>query len=270
MSYYVRFKVASKECVARNTYSLRLKCLGFAPRVKPGQFFMVWLPSIDEFPLSPSSIDESKGEVRLTFVVRGDGTRALASRAVGDMIFMRGPYGNGFRFTSKSPILIVGGGVGTAPLIPLVKQLSESRRDVHVVVGAKSSSDLVHTDELSRLLGEEKVTVATDDGTAGVKGTSVDASRLLLEKIRFSYVYACGPEPMLFKLHRLLLKLGIPHQMLLERYVKCALGVCGSCLIDGFRLCSDGPVFSSSRLKRMKEFGTFSRTSSGERLPINP
>ncbi len=241
-------------------------------KMAPGRFVMVWLPGVDELPLSPSGYGYEGPTLRLTFKVRGEGTRALASLDPGNKIFIRGPYGRGFTIphfdpSQKESVLVIGGGAGVAPLLPLVKVLASSSLRPYVVCGFRRANEAFFIDELSKLVGGNLI-VATDDGSLGLKGTAVDAAKELLNSKDVSYAFACGPEEMLFVLHKTLLDKGIPHQMSLERYVKCAIGVCGSCAIDGLRLCREGPVFDHVTLSRLKEFGCSRRSPSGSREPI--
>lgn len=273
--YYIRGFLRSKKREAENVFShiVHLNDSKVVRKLKPGRFIMVWLPGNDEFPLSPSLYNCESSIIRLTFKVVGPGTRALASLNPGSTIFVRGPYGNGFASTLvresslKGSVLVVGGGVGVAPLLPLIEALAKASINLHVVFGFRSSIDAFFIDEACKLVGEN-LTVTTDDGSLGIKGSAVDAVGELLKSKKFSYAFACGPEPMLFKLHKLLSNREVPHQMLIERYVKCALGICGSCVIDGLRLCKEGPVFDDAVLKKMKEFGCFKRLASGVREPI--
>ncbi|MEM4920344.1 MAG: dihydroorotate dehydrogenase electron transfer subunit [Candidatus Nezhaarchaeales archaeon] len=273
--YYFKGIITSKKKESENVFShtIFFEDNKILRKMKPGRFVMIWLPGCDEFPLSPSFYDITSSTMRLTFKIVGLGTKALASMNPGQAIFVRGPYGNGFAIppitglSREKPLLIVGGGVGIAPLLPLIHVITKNSLDLHVVCGFRSILDTFFVDEIYRFVGEN-LTITTDDGSMGIKGTAVNAVRELLKRKHFSYAFACGPEPMLFKLHKMLSYKGIPHQMLLERYVKCALGVCGSCVIDGFRLCKEGPVFDNMVLKRLSEFGCFKRLPSGIKEPI--
>ncbi|MEM4576881.1 MAG: dihydroorotate dehydrogenase electron transfer subunit [Candidatus Nezhaarchaeales archaeon] len=273
--YYVKCILKEKKEEAKHIFShtVYFNDKRIVTKLKPGRFVMVWLPGIDEFPISPSGYSLEPLTMKLTFKVRGPGTEALASLRPGDVFFLRGPYGNGFTVPNEvtlktsNTVLIVGGGVGLAPLMPLIESLISSSLKIHVVCGFKNSGEAFFIKELSSLLGED-LTIATDDGSIGLKGTAVDAVKELLKLKHFSYAFACGPEAMLFKLHSMLLSNGIPHQMLIERYVKCALGVCGSCAVDGILLCKEGPVFNDVVLKSLKEFGQFKRLASGVREPV--
>jgi len=270
--YYFKGKLKDKRREAEGLFSmtLQLNDRKAMRKAKPGRFVMIWLPGIDELPLSPSGYEDST--LRLTFKVRGEGTKALASLNLGDRVFVRGPYGRGFaipraNLSREGDVLILGGGVGVAPLLPLVEALLSSSLRPYVVCGFRSVNEALFVDELSKLVGSDLI-VATDDGSLGFKGTVVDAARELLSSKNISYAFACGPEEMLFVLHKMLLGKGIRHQMLLERYVKCAIGVCGSCVIDGLRLCREGPVFDDLVLSRLKEFGRFRRSPSGAKEPV--
>ena len=270
--YYFEGLLNEKRAEAEGLFSvtLRFKDRKVVRGARPGRFVMAWLPGVDELPLSPSGYDYECLALRLTFKVRGEGTRALASLSPGDRVFIRGPYGKGFTIPQADFMrraLVVGGGVGIAPLLPLIEALASSSLRPYVVCGFRSASEALFVNELSKLVGDDLV-IATDDGSLGLKGTAVDASRKLLEHKTFSYAFACGPEEMLYALHKMFLSKGIRHQMLLERYVKCAIGVCGSCVIDGLRLCKEGPVFDDVTLSRLKEFGRLRRSPSGAREPV--
>lgn len=273
--YYIKGVLKDKKKESESIFShiVQFNNSKIIRRLKPGRFVMVWLPRSDEFPLSPSFYDHESSTMRLTFRVVGPGTKALASLNPGHTIFVRGPYGNCFiippiiKSSHEKSVLVVGGGVGIAPLLPLIEVLARTSMNLHVVCGFKSAVEVFFIDEISKF-ARENLVVATDDGSVGFKGTVIDAVKELLKLKNFSYAFACGPEPMLFKLHRMLLSEEIPHQMLLERYVKCALGVCGSCIIDGLRLCKEGPVFDDTTLKRLSEFGHFKRLASGIREPM--
>ncbi len=236
-------------------------------KIRPGRFIMVWLPGIDEFPLSPSRYDHKSCSIEVTFKIRGEGTRALSLLNVGDKVFIRGPYGNGFKLpkTRQGYILLVGGGVGLAPLMPLIEELLSRKFKVKIIAGFRSSKAAFFLDRIGKMLDYQKCFIATDDGSLGLKGSAVDVALKVLKEARPSYAYACGPEAMLFNLHKLLLNYNIPHQMLIERYVKCAIGICGSCAINGLRVCKDGPVFTDKVLRTLRDFGFYRRSPSGTR-----
>jgi dihydroorotate dehydrogenase electron transfer subunit len=107
------------------------------------------------------------------------------------------------------------------------------------------------------------VIITTDDGSLGIRGFTTDALKGLLKEESFDCVYTCGPEMMMKKVFGLCKEFGVECQASLERYMKCGIGVCGQCCIDGLRVCKDGPVFSSEQLRKLDEFGVFERNKSG-------
>jgi dihydroorotate dehydrogenase electron transfer subunit len=135
---------------------------------QPGQFVMVWVPNVDEVPMSISSWDSP--EMGITVQSIGDATQALVSMSKGDWIGIRGPFGNPFSTNSKKS-LVVGGGVGIAPLKPLVYNLLDGGSEVTLVLAAKTENELIYLEEFENLKHSNlKVEIATDDGSLGLKG----------------------------------------------------------------------------------------------------
>jgi len=231
----------------------------------PGQFAMVWLPDVDEVPMSLSHICD--GEVGITVKAVGEATKALCSLQKGDRVRMRGPFGRGFTVKGRSP-LIVAGGVGSAPLLPLAAAIVNAGAKPTLVIGAKRKAEFVLIDEFKDL-GIE-ILIATDDGSAGFRGT---ASRLLEEtldaKANYDSLYACGPEQMLESVAEIAKKRNIWGQAALERIMKCGIGVCGSCAINEKLVCKDGPVFDFTELNGLKDFGSVKRDLSGRARLLN-
>ncbi len=222
-------------------------------RPSPGQFYMVWIPGIDEFPMSISYIGNLKG-----FTVKkiGAGTSRMHDLHVGDRLWIRGPYGNGFEIT-EGKALVVGGGSGMATLAPLIEKLDN--RDI--IIAAKSKDELVF---LNRFRDLEPI-IATDDGSMGYHGLATNLAEKLLVENDYDIVYTCGPEPMMSAMVQIAKKYGVEIQASLERFMKCGIGICDSCSINGYRVCVDGPVFNSSILFSMTEFGKVRRTPSGKK-----
>ncbi|MFY9546159.1 MAG: dihydroorotate dehydrogenase electron transfer subunit [Candidatus Methanoculleus thermohydrogenotrophicum] len=222
---------------------------------RPGQFVMVWVPGVDEIPMalsSPSSI---------TVLKVGDATAALFAMREGDRIGIRGPYGNGFTVTGRT--LAIAGGVGASPLLPLV---AAGKVDTFLL-GARTSAELLFAD---RIREATTLMIATDDGTAGYHGFVTDLiSRVDLAD--FSHICVCGPEVMMAAVLDILDREGCVErgQFSLNRYMKCGVGLCGSCCTDphGLRVCRDGPVFSGDVLIG-SEFGHYARDASGRRHEI--
>ena len=205
----------------------------------PGQFAMLWLPGLDEKPFSFSGIDP------LAFTVQrvGPFTTALHGLAAGDRVWLRGPLGRGFSLC-EGPVLLVCGGCGAAPLHYLAQVARRAGRAVHAVLGARTAAGLFFQDRDAAL--GCTVHLATDDGSVGHRGTATDLAASLLDGgISVGAVYACGPEPMLDVAYLLARDHGLPCQLSYEAYMRCGIGVCGSCAIGGCLVCRDGPVFDA-------------------------
>ena len=250
----------------------RVKTLFFSDKLcsnaKAGQFIMVWIPRVDEIPLSLSSINMN-GFSSITVAEVGEATKALNRMETGDLIGIRGPFGNHFEIFGRKA-LVVGGGIGMAPLMPLIRELLNESVEVKVLFGVKSGKDLLFTKWLEELSSKDnmELIITTEDGSYGLKGLVTDLAERILSSERFDVIYSCGPERMLYKMFILAEEHNIPIEVSLERIMRCAIGICGSCVIGGYRVCRDGPIFRSKQLKEIKEFGRFKRGFSGEVEPI--
>ena len=234
--------------------------LHFRDRAKasPGQYYMIWVPGVDEIPMSLCEIGGLKG---IAIHAKGEATRALAAMEPGDRIGVRGPYGRGFE-PRKGRALVVGGGTGIACLTPLVEVLARNGARPTVVIGAKTASELLFVDRNRRMAD---VVVTTDDGTEGRKGLATDAVYELLTSGGFRQLYACGPEPMLKMMLALAGCPAIPVQLSLERYMKCGIGICDSCAMGGRHICVEGPVMDGRTVMTLPEFGVFRRDACGRK-----
>ncbi|MGQ9513615.1 MAG: dihydroorotate dehydrogenase electron transfer subunit [Thermoproteota archaeon] len=230
----------------------------------PGQFIMVYVPGFDEIPISVADIEGTV--IKIAVKALGECTEALSKKKKGDLIGVRGPYGNGFKLFGGR-VLLVGGGTGTAPLLLLAKRLSNSCSEITSIIGATTGEQLLFCKALSKYC---KVKPVTEDGSVGEKGMAYDLAKNEILSGRFDYVYACGPEPMMVKLVELCLKERVQIQCSLERWFKCGVGLCGSCVLDdlGLRVCTDGPVFSGDQLARVSDFGRYYRNASGSKVPF--
>ena len=233
-----------------------------APEAQPGQFVMLWLPGVDEKPMSIAC----PAPLTLTVARVGEFTTALHGRKVGDRVGWRGPYGRGFTLREDRPALLVSGGCGVGPLYFLASQATERGIPTTVALGARTAFDLPYVEQF-RALGVNLIP-ATDDGSLGYKGFVTDAIGEFANRDSQLAIYACGPEQMLVQIHRLCRERGIPGQLSLERHMKCGFGICGQCALDGFLVCQDGPVFDVEQLGGLRDFGQAHRSATGRRLPI--
>ena len=201
----------------------------------PGQFAMLWLPDLDEKPFSILSADP----LSFTIAAVGPFTRALTHLRPGDTLWWRGPYGRPFTPTGRDHVL-VGGGYGVAPMLFLAQTLLPRGHRVRTIIGARTAADLLLAQE-THVAGAE-LTLTTDDGSAGRKGRVTDALAPMLASSPPDTLYACGPHPMLEALAAACAPAGVPTQLSWEAYMRCGIGICGSCEHASHLLCADGPV----------------------------
>ncbi len=227
-----------------------VKTLEFDKELKfiPGQFIMVWIPGVDEIPISLS------GPNQITVKNVGDASAALHKLKQGDHIGIRGPYGNGFAIPGRK-ILVVGGGVGIAPMKALAQY---GEKDFTAIIGAQTTNELFFKDYFPDLH------VCTDDGSEGEKAFVTVVTERLLQENKFDAVAACGPEIMLKFLFQICEKYDVPVFFSMERWMKCGFGICGHCAVDptGWRACKEGPV-ATSEVLRNSEFFNYKRDQAG-------
>jgi len=238
--------------------------LDWDPKVLPGQFVMVWLPGIDEVPMGFSSIGPS---VAITVQRMGEATKALCALAPGDRVGVRGPFGKGFQLLEGKRCLLVGGGNGVGPLVPLAEALVANGCRVYSAVGARTHEELLFIDRLEGI-GGASPGVATDDGSKGHHGFVSNLAERLMDEDRPDVVYTCGPELMMRKVADACWDRRIPFQASLERYMKCGIGLCDACACGQYLVCRDGPVLSGDQLLEVPDFGSFKRGPSGRKVPF--
>ena len=227
----------------------------------PGEFVMIWNFK-NEKPMSISQINDN--ELAITVKNIGEFTSQLHDLDIGDKIGVRGSYGNGFNnsFEGKK-ILAIGGGVGMAPINAIVSDLIKKGNTIDVVAAAVTKDELLYAESLEKL--GANIHYCTDDGSFGFKGFATDCTLELLKDSTYDYAFVCGPEIMMKGIFDILEEASIPAQYSLERYMKCALGVCGQCCVDseGWRICVEGPVFENEKINKITEFGKYRRDASG-------
>ena len=228
-------------------------------KVLPGQFVMLTDYEEGERPFSVATADGSV--IALTIKKMGPFSRRIAAKKPGSLISLRGPFGNPFT-PAAGVCLLVGGGAGIAPLYLLAKEILALGGRAIVVNGARAARDLL-LGEWFRKLGADYRETAED---AGEKLTSVQLSGRILEKEKITMAYAAGPELMMAALKKILPD--IPYEFSFERYMKCGVGICGSCACDptGIRICVEGPVLDRARVEALTDFGVYKRDATGARV----
>ena len=236
-------------------------------KAEPAQFLMMWIPGVDEIPLSILDAN-ADGTVSVAVKSVGDATEALCSRRTGDVVGIRGPFGNSFSVRTGK-ILVVGGGTGVAPLLFLTKKIIFEATNLTFVVGARAKEELLFKHELEELCSKRNVIATTEDGSYGLRCMATTPLETLLIKERFDMIYTCGPEKMMRKVFDQAEKSRIPFEASLERLMRCAIGLCGSCVIGKYRVCKDGPVFNAEQIRELKkEFGVSKRDFKGKRISL--
>lgn len=223
--------------------TLKLKTLHIARNSLPGQFVNVRVnENLDPLLRRPFSICDADGDVlTLMILIKGKGTELLADKKAGEFLNVIGPLGNGFPVitTGKKPIF-VGGGIGAAPFLFLSKKM----KDGILLYGVKNAGLLANLEAFAENC---RVSVCSDDGSTGFKGTVID---LLAEYDLTKYViYACGPVPMFHAMNKLFKSCGgIEAYYSLETFMGCGFGACKGCPVetpagDYLLSCTNGPVF---------------------------
>ena len=246
------FKLVEKQELGRSVL-LRLRSERPLPEMQPGQFVQVRVDGSPSTylrrPISIYDVDYQQNEITLLVQQVGEGTRHLAAVEKDDMINMVLPLGNGFSLPEKGEkCLLVGGGIGMAPLYYFAKVLNEKGIRPTLLLGGKSESDLL------RLAGYQQLGdtfVTTEDGSLGEKGFVTMHS--LWQKQSFDKIYVCGPKPMMKAVAKLAAEKNIWCEVSLENLMACGLGACLCCVedtIDGHVcVCKEGPVFNTRRLR---------------------
>ena len=230
---------------------------------RPGQFYMLaagerWGGGGDERPYLPRAF--SFARVRplpggqgadLSFLLEdvGPGTRRLGELGEGEPLALLGPLGIGFvRPADGRRPLLVGGGIGAAPILCWDDELRADGTEAPVLLGFRSAA---HAEAAALFAGSPDV--ATDDGSVGRRALVTEPLRAELERDPHATVYACGPEPMLDAVRELCAELDVPAQLALEAGMACGYGACFGCVVatvDGYaRVCVDGPVFAAEQLR---------------------
>lgn len=248
---FERVKVLANERVAEGIGMLVVEAPRVARAVRPGQFVHLRVTTRRDFMLRrPFSVHGRKDDaIELLYKVVGEGTKAMAARRRGQMLDLLGPIGRGWHVPENTAhALLVGGGLGIAPLVMLAEELSAVGIAVAVAQGAPTSSHLISQTPIDRVA--RRYELATDDGTAGERGFVTAISERLLAEERFDVVYTCGPEAM----QRIVAAQAAAHavycEVSLERLMACGIGVCLSCTCETKhgrrRACVDGPCFPAT------------------------
>ncbi|NLK21920.1 MAG: dihydroorotate dehydrogenase electron transfer subunit [Epulopiscium sp.] len=244
--------IQNKE-IAPNMYSMILDAKEITDKAKPGQFINIYsrgearlLPR----PISICEINKKEGTIKLIYAVAGKGTEEFSKILAGEKIEVLGPLGNGFMIdNNKTKNIVIGGGVGTPPLLELVKNL---KGQIDIYLGYRTDPILI--EEFKKY--SKEVHVATEDGSVGLKGNVLELMKK--NNAEGEIIYSCGPKPMLRAVSNWAKEKNIPMQVSLEERMACGIGACVGCVCktkakddtdwEHKRVCKDGPVFWSNEV----------------------
>lgn len=235
--------------VSKDHYLLKIET---NKNYKPGQFINIKVNSQND-PLlrRPFSLfDYSNNILEVIIQTVGKGTKFIRDYAkVGDIDIL-GPLGNGFSLVENKKVLIIGGGVGNAPLYFLSKELKKLNCNVTYIYGSRNKEYIYEQNKFESAV--DKFILTTDDGSSGQKGFVTDAAEELLKSENYDNLYTCGPTPMMEAVMKVFSSTNITCEASLENYFGCGIGVCSGCTVQTTngqkRACIDGPVFDGKEL----------------------
>ncbi len=243
-----------------NQYVMELEASETVKECKPGQFLHVrvgaGLDPLLRRPLSLYDVDKKDKRISLLYKVVGKGTALLADMPGGTILDIMGPLGRGFSMPeSAKKCLLVGGGVGMAPLFYLARELRGKAKKVLILYGVGNEKELLALDRLEAI--GSRVLIATMDGSRGIKGPLAPALFSgMLEAESIDMVYTCGPEAMMRLWQKWARENHIPGEVSLEEYMACGVGACLGCARKikpdeehYVKICRDGPVFNMDELR---------------------
>lgn len=254
----VQAKVVSVRKINSQVFLLRLRSAYLARSSSPGQFIHIYIDSAGCFLRRPLSIHSVKKDTLLIlFKVRGKGTVALSRVKVSDSLDIVGPLGRGFSLSKTkglSNTIVIGGGVGVAPLLFLAERLKAGKKESSslrkiALLGARNKQEILSVSEFRKL--GYKVYISTEDGSKGTKAKVTDLLKQVLGKGKLSgktSLYACGPQEMFSHIAKVIdNRPDIYAEVSFEQFMGCGIGVCCGCAIEtksGYKkACKDGPVF---------------------------
>lgn len=251
--YILDLTVTENVQLHANYVLLKLTSSSPLPEMIPGQFAEIRVDgSPTTFlrrPISINYVDCQRNEVWFLIQLIGDGTKQLGKAKVGDIINVMLPLGNGFTMPQKpsDKLLLVGGGVGTAPMLYLGEQLAKNGSKPTFLLGARSDKDLL---QLEQFATYGDVYTTTEDGSHGEKGYVSQHS--ILNGIQFEQIYTCGPKPMMMAIAKYAKSKNIACEVSLENRMACGVGACLCCVENTAEghlcVCKEGPVFNINKL----------------------
>lgn len=257
MKYQEKCELLDKQKLTTDIFKYRIKTDKIAKEAKPGQFLEIRVSdSVEPFlrrPISIYSIVDSN-TIEFIFQVKGNGTKILSEKNIGDKIDILGPLGNGiFKIKDYKKVAIIGGGIGTYPLYEIAKELKD-KAEINTYLGFRSKEYVTCENEFQKV--SNKLVITTDDGSYGEKEFAID---YLKRDEKPDVIMACGPLPMLRAVKKYAMEENIPCQVSLEERMGCGIGACLGCAVKTSEstqeapqykhVCKDGPVFNCTEVE---------------------
>ncbi|MDR1848299.1 MAG: dihydroorotate dehydrogenase electron transfer subunit [Bacteroidales bacterium] len=249
MKYCKNLTVTCNIPLANNFFYLTLRSAENLPQINPGQFVQILSAAGNgqklRRPISVCDVDYAKNEIMLLIQIVGDCTRAMSEVKTGDEISVIYPLGNGFEVTDDK-VLMIGGGVGVAPMLYLAKEYAKRGIRQDLLIGVRTKEHLLLAEEFNKYAN---LHITTEDGSLGVKGLVIVHPVL---RNRYDRIYCCGPDPMMRAVAKAAKDSQTPCYLSLEERMACGIGACLCCVVntqDGNRCtCTEGPVFLADNL----------------------
>lgn len=248
------FEIVSKKILAENVVEMVIKAPRIAKAHKPGQFLIVMnYEHSERIPLTIADSDKEKGEVTIVFLVVGFSTRELMEKFdVGDKLYsIVGPLGTPTHIENFGKVVVIGGGLGVAPIYPICKGLKEAGNEVVSIIGFRSQNLMFWKEKIESV--SHRTIVTTDDGTYGMKGFVTHAlEKLIKDGEKIDRVIAIGPPIMMKNVSNMTKPYGIPTWVSLNTIMVDGTGMCGGCRLEiGGEtkfVCVDGPDFDGHKV----------------------
>lgn len=255
MKYRETAVITEQKKIATDIYGMWLQTKEIAREAVPGQFLSVYSRDASRMlprPISICEIDKGQGRIRLVYRIAGMGTAEFAACRPGDTLEIVGPLGNGFPLDKGyERVFLIGGGIGIPPMVELSRQLTGEK----LIVAGYRNSELFLKEELEQ---GGRMYIATEDGSAGIKGNVLNA--IEENGLKAEAVFACGPTPMLRALKTYAAEQGMDCYLSLEERMACGVGACLACVcksmdvdshthVKNKRICKDGPVFVAEEIE---------------------
>lgn len=255
MKYRETAAITEQKKIATDIYGMWLQTKEIAREAVPGQFLSVYSRDASRMlprPISICEIDKGQGRIRLVYRIAGRGTAEFAACRPGDTLEIVGPLGNGFPLDKGyEKVFLIGGGIGIPPMVELSRQLTGEK----LIVAGYRNSELFLKEELEQ---GGRMYIATEDGSAGIKGNVLNA--IEENGLKAEAVFACGPTPMLRALKTYAAEQGMDCYLSLEERMACGVGACLACVcksmdvdshthVKNKRICKDGPVFVAEEIE---------------------